>query len=61
MLENCKSIWNKIRNITGKKFDGKPIYGGKYLKTKLKVDFYGKNQERLSLFLFGRNSARFCV
>ena len=29
-------IWNKVSNILNKRFDNKPVYDKKYLKTKIK-------------------------
>ena len=29
-------VWEKIRDLIGKKFDAEPVYGDKYIKTKIK-------------------------
>ena len=36
ILERYKKIWEKVKNITKKEFDGKPVYNEKYLKAKIK-------------------------
>ena len=35
-LKRHESIWNKIRNMVGNKFDEKIVFKGQYLNTKLK-------------------------
>lgn len=54
-LEKYHSIWNKIGNIIGIKFDKMQIYGRKYLNTtfkfcnsKINTDFYGKKKRNHS-------------
>ena len=36
MLEKYNEIWKKASNVIKNKFDSKPVYNEKYLKTKLK-------------------------
>ena len=33
VLANCDEIWEKIKELIGKKIHGKPTYGNKYIKT----------------------------
>ena len=36
LLEKHNKIWEKIKNITNKELDSKPVYHEKYLKAKIK-------------------------
>ena len=35
-LKKYTEIWEKINSLIGKKFDSEPVYGDKYIKTKIK-------------------------
>ena len=35
-LEKYKAIWEKISNLVNKKFDSDPVYGDKYINTKIR-------------------------
>ena len=35
-LKEYSKVWGKIRDLIGKKFDSEPVYGDKYIKTKIK-------------------------
>ena len=41
ILEKYNEIWNKIKNLFGKKFDKELVYNDNYIKTK--VDSYNAN------------------
>ena len=50
LLKKCNKIWEKVRNLMGIKSDSEPVYGDKYIKTKIKsyesrinTSFQGKN------------------
>ena len=36
LLEKYNEIWEKVKNITKKEFESKPVYNDKYLKAKIK-------------------------
>ena len=36
LLEKYNEIWQKVKNITKKEFESKPVYNDKYLKAKIK-------------------------
>ena len=36
LLKEYTKAWEKIRDLIGKKFDAEPVYGYKYIKTKIK-------------------------
>ena len=36
LLKEYTKVWGKIRDLIGKKFDSEPVYGDKYIKTKIK-------------------------
>ena len=36
LLKKYIEIWEKINGLIGKKFDSEPVYGDKYIKTKIK-------------------------
>ena len=36
LLKNYTKIWKKIRELMGKKFDRKPVWGDKYIGTRIK-------------------------
>ena len=36
-LKNCNKIWEKIERLMIIEFDSEPIYGDKYIKTKIKT------------------------
>ena len=53
LLKKYTEIWEKISNLIGKKFDSEPVYGDKYIKTKIKsygdrviTNFQGKKYQR---------------
>ena len=35
-LKEYVKVWEKIRDLIGKKFNSEPVYGDKYIKTKIK-------------------------
>ena len=35
VLEKYNEIWNKTKNLFGKKFDSEPVYNDKYIKVKM--------------------------
>ena len=35
LLKKYIEIWEKISDLIGKKFDSEPVYGDKYIKTKI--------------------------
>lgn len=37
VLVKYSKIWNKIKELTGRKLHNKPIYDSKYIKTKIKT------------------------
>ena len=37
MLKKYIKIWEKISNLVGKEFDSDPVYGDKYIKTKIRT------------------------
>ena len=41
-LEKYNTIWDKVSADLKKEFDSKSVYNKKYLKTKIKSDFYNK-------------------
>ena len=41
LLEKYNKIWKKVSNIIKNKFESKPVYNEKYLKTKIK-SYHGK-------------------
>ena len=69
-------MWEKIRALTGKKFDSEPVSGDKYIKTKIKscnndirTNFHGEGNSRKvpkencsykCSYMFVINSVRFC-
>ena len=45
VLNEYNKIWNKIKNLFGKKFDIELVYHDKYFKTKIKfynINFYDR-------------------
>ena len=36
LLEKYNEIWKKVKNVTKKEFESKPVYNDKYLKVKIK-------------------------
>ena len=59
LLEKHNEIWKKIQNSIKKKFDSKPVYNEKYLKTKIKsyngkikTNFHNNKIKVLSLFAY---------
>ena len=36
LLKEYTKVWEKIKDLMGKKFDSERVYGDKYIKTKLK-------------------------
>ena len=36
LLKEYTKVWEKIRDLIGKKFDSEPVYDGKYIKTKIR-------------------------
>ena len=36
LLKEYTKVWEKSRDLIGKKFDSEPVYGDKYIKTKIK-------------------------
>ena len=58
--ESCKEflkeyikVWEKIRDLVGTKFDSEPVYGDKYIKTKIKsynnnirTNFHGEGNSK---------------
>ena len=52
-LKEYIKVWEKIRDLIGKKFDAEPVYGDKYIKTKIKsynndirTNFHGENNSK---------------
>ena len=52
-LKEYIKVWEKIRDLIGKKFDSEPVYGDKYIKTKIKsysndirTNFHGEGNSR---------------
>ena len=52
-LKKYTKVWEKIRDLMGKKFDREPVYGDKYIKTKIKsynndirTNFHGEGNSR---------------
>ena len=53
LLKQYTKVWEKIKDLIGKKFDAEPVYGGKYIKTKIKsynndirTNFHGEGNSR---------------
>ena len=53
MIKNILKYGKKIRDLIGKKFDSEPVYGDKYIKTKIKsynndvrTNFHGEGNSR---------------
>ena len=38
LLKKYTKVWEKIRDLIGKKFDSEPVYGDKYINTKIRPD-----------------------
>ena len=38
LLKEYTKVWEKIRDLIGKKFDSEPVYGDKYINTKIRLD-----------------------
>ena len=36
LLKEYTKVWKKISDLIGKKFDSEPLFGDKYIKTKIK-------------------------
>ena len=36
LLKKCTKIWEKVSSLMNIKFDSTPVYGDKYIKTKIK-------------------------
>ena len=36
LLKEYSKVWEKISDLIGKKFDREPVYGDKYISTKIK-------------------------
>ena len=52
-LKEYIKVWEKIRDLTGKKVDAEPVYSDKYIKTKIKsynkdirTNFYGESNSK---------------
>ena len=52
-LKEYTKVWEKIRDLIGKKFDSEPVFGDKYIKTKIKsynndirTNFHGEGNTR---------------
>ena len=52
-LKEYIKVWGKIRDLTGKKLDAEPVYGDKYIKTKIKscnidirTNFHGEDNSK---------------
>ena len=52
-LKEYIKVWEKIRDLIGKKFNSEPVYGDKYIKTKIKsynndirTNFHGEGNSR---------------
>ena len=52
-LKEYTKVWEKIRDVIGKKFDSEPLFGDKYIKTKIKsynndirTNFHGEGNTR---------------
>ena len=53
LLKEYTKVWEKIKELIGKKFDAEPVYGDKYIKTKIKsynndirTNFHGEGNSR---------------
>ena len=59
MLTKYNKIWDKIKDLFGKKFNSETVYGNKYIKTKIKfqiTNFQGKE-----ILIKGKNSTLFSI
>ena len=52
-LKEYTKVWEKIKDLIGKKFDAEPVYSDQYIKTKIKSDnkdirtnFHGESNSR---------------
>ena len=52
-LKEYIKVWGNIRDLMGKKFDAEPVYGDKYIKTKIKsynndirTNFHGEDNSK---------------
>ena len=48
-LKEYIKVWEKIRDLIGKKFNSEPVYGDKYIKAKIKsikINFHGEGNSR---------------
>ena len=52
-LKEYIKVWEKIRDLIGKKFNSEPVYGDKYINTKIKsyindirTNFHGEGNSR---------------
>ena len=53
MLKEYTKVWEKIRDLIGKKFDAEPVYGDNYIEPKIKsynndirTNFHGEGNSR---------------
>ena len=53
LLKEYTKVWEKIRDLIGKKNDSEPVYGDKYINTKVRPDnndirtnFHGEGNSR---------------
>ena len=54
-LKEYTIVWEKNRDLIGKKIDSEPVYGDKYIKTKIKsynydirTNFHGEGNSRIA-------------
>ena len=68
LLKKYNQIWKTVEKLLKIKFDRKPVYGDKYIKTKIKIysgsmitNFQDKKRQKKSTMqVFINNNARFC-
>ena len=53
LLKEYTKVWGKIKDLVDKKFDAEPVYGDKYIKTKIKsynndirTNFHGEGNSK---------------
>ena len=63
-LKEYIKVWEKIRDLIGKKFDNESVYGDKYIKAKIKsynndirTNFFAEDNSKK---VFVINIVRFC-
>ena len=59
MLTKYNKIWDKIKDLFGKKFNSETVYGNKYIKTKIKSQI--TNFQCKEILIKGKNSTLFSI